>query len=237
MPGPGSKTSIARHALARCRPFLTADVSTLDVLAAGATVRALRKGDRLAREGERSEHLIVVGEGALRAVQTTGDGREIIIETARTGECIAVPSALSSSRHRGDVIASSDTSVVMVPVDEALGALTSDPGFAKGLVVALASEMLGLTDLLRGFSLDVTARLAGRLFQTALASGRPAEGGVRFTLDARKSDLASELGVAPETLSRSFAKLRSAGYIELRGSQVTVLDLKSLAALASGFEV
>jgi CRP/FNR family transcriptional regulator len=44
------------------------------------------------------------------------------------------------------------------------------------------------------------------------------------------------LGTVPETLSRAFGKLRDDGLIEVHGSRVTVLDVRALASLASGFD-
>ena len=51
----------------------------------------------------------------------------------------------------------------------------------------------------------------------------------------KKGELAMALGTVPETLSRAFAKLKDDGLLEVRGSKVTVLDVRALAALGSGF--
>ncbi len=226
----------ARLAIERCRNFSNAEARSIDALASRARVTRLGKGERVASEGDAAAELIVVAEGRLRMVQHTVDGREVLLGSAEVGECISVPASLSGSRHRGDIVAAQPSTVVHVPIDALWEVVDSDSRLARSLITGLSSEMLGLTDLLKGYTLDVTARLAGTLFHLALESGRPVGGSLEFTLDIKKGELAAELGVAPETLSRSLRKLKSAGFISSQGSTVKVHDLKSLAALASGFE-
>lgn len=226
----------ARLAIERCRNFSNAEAKSIDALASRARVVRHGKGQRIASEGDAAAELLVVSEGKLRMVQNTADGREVLLGSAESGECIAVPVALSGSRHRGDIVAAQPSTIVYLPTDSLWEVVASDPRLARSLITGLSSEMLGLTDLLKGYTLDVTARLAGTLFHLALESGRPVGGSVEFTLDVKKGELAAELGVAPETLSRSLRKLKSAGFISSQGSTVKVHDLKSLAALTSGFE-
>ena len=74
------------------------------------------------------------------------------------------------------------------------------------------------------------------MFQRALATGKPSSRGLEVDLGIKKSDLAMALGTVPETLSRAFAKLREDGVIEVHGQRVTVLDVRALAALSSGYD-
>ena len=50
------------------------------------------------------------------------------------------------------------------------------------------------------------------------------------------AELASSLGTVPETLSRAFAKLAADGIMKVHGQMVTVLDMRALASLGSGYE-
>lgn len=231
-----TQDSIIRGALSRCRSFSQIADSSVEMLVSHCRMTSLEKGDRLLSEGDPAADLILVADGRLRMVQNTLDGREILLATADPGECLSLPATLSGSRHRGDIVASSAAKVVLISARAVWETVEKDPLFARGLIASLSSEVLSLTDLLKGYALDVTARLAGTLFHLALESGRPVRGALEFTLEVKKGELAAELGVAPETLSRSFAKLKAAGLLSSQGGIVTVYDLKSLAALASGFD-
>jgi CRP/FNR family transcriptional regulator len=52
----------------------------------------------------------------------------------------------------------------------------------------------------------------------------------------RKNELAEAIGTVPETLSRAFARLKAEGILEVDGNRVTVLDVRALAALGSGYD-
>ena len=52
----------------------------------------------------------------------------------------------------------------------------------------------------------------------------------------KKGELAMALGTVPETLSRAFAKLKEDGVLEVQGPNVTVLDMRALAELSSGYQ-
>jgi len=53
----------------------------------------------------------------------------------------------------------------------------------------------------------------------------------------KKNELAEALGTVPDdTLARPSARLRDDGIVEVRGSEVTILDMRALAALGSGYD-
>lgn len=222
-------------AIRNCRAFASASDDSISQLARDARLVHVPKSGRLAAEGEPAAHLIVVGSGRFRMVQSTADGREVLVEGAEKGECISAPAALAASRHRGDIVAAVESAAVLIPITRLWQAVEADSALAAALLRTISAEMLGLTDLIKGYSLDVNARLAGRLFHLALESGKSVRGGLGFDLEIRKAELAAELGVAPETLSRAFKKLTDLDLVTIRGTSVTIHDLKSLAALASGF--
>jgi CRP-like cAMP-binding protein len=59
--------------------------------------------------------------------------------------------------------------------------------------------------------------------------GRSAHGGV-IRLPGTKRVLAAELGTSSETLSRTFARLRDAGLLDIRGSTVRLKDAAGIEA-------
>jgi len=48
----------------------------------------------------------------------------------------------------------------------------------------------------------------------------------------QRSDIANNLNMAPETVSRMFKRLKSEGIIELNLNEVTILDMPQLQALS-----
>ena len=107
---------------------------------------------------------------------------------------------------------------------------------ARDLISDLAGRVVHFTSVVQTLTLDVPSRLARYLFQRALQTGKATPAGLLVDLGMRKNELAEALGTVPETLSRAFARLKADGILTLRGSEVTILDMRALAALGSGFD-
>jgi CRP-like cAMP-binding protein len=77
-------------------------------------------------------------------------------------------------------------------------------------------------------SKDAQKRLATWLLQ------RSTDVGLDVALKERKRELAAQLAITPETLSRLLRQLMSAGLIEVRGYSIKLLNLPALQNLAQG---
>ena len=107
--------------------------------------------------------------------------------------------------------------------------LAQRAGLAPSLLAVLADEVLRLS--LHAHELmhkDANSRLAAWL-QRRLDGSQ-----MLLHLDERKRDIAAQLGMSPETLSRQMRQLSRNGLIEVHGYQVRVLDGPGLQRLAQG---
>ena len=112
--------------------------------------------------------------------------------------------------------------------------LDKRPLLAQRLLVSLAREVHRLTvhahELMHK---DAPARLASWLRERCIPTERQPNHAV-VRLAERKSDIASQLGMTPETMSRLMRTLSDQGVIEVEGYTVQVLDLRALRRLADG---
>jgi CRP-like cAMP-binding protein len=79
---------------------------------------------------------------------------------------------------------------------------------------------------------DAESRLAVWLMQRCTARDASNDG-LQLRLAERKRDIAAQLGITPETLSRTMRLLSDKGLIEVDGYTVRVLDLAALRQLAT----
>jgi len=107
---------------------------------------------------------------------------------------------------------------------------------ARTLLADLANRVVNFTAVVSTLALDVPSRVASYVFQRALRTGTPAANGLHVSLGMKKGDLAMALGTTPESLSRAFARLKDDGVMIVSGQDVTVTDMRALAALGSGYE-
>lgn len=230
-----AQRSDVNAALRECRLWRGASDAAITALASAARVKEVPRGTTLATEGEPANHFGVLVTGKARVFHLGADGRRITFETLEAGDPVAVVAALAGGRYPAHAETVTPATVAWLPREALFELMESEPAVARNVMTDLANRVVSLTSVVQTLALDVPARLARYLFQRALAVGTPSPRGLEVDLGMPKSELAAALGTVPETLSRAFAKLREDDLVEVHGKQVTVLDVRALATLGSGY--
>lgn len=217
------------------RLWRAADDDSIAELASKARVEDVPRGKILASEGDLPDRLGVVVTGRVKVYHLNADGRELTFETMGSGEPVAAVAALAGSRYPATIEAATDATIAWLPRDAVFELIETHPALARTIIADLAHKVVNLTAVATSLSLDVPSRLAGYLFQRALAVGHTTPEGLVVDLGMSKGDLASSLGTVPETLSRALARLRDDGVLEVRTRDVVVKDVGALARLGSGW--
>ena len=223
-------------ALRGCRLWRTASDDAVTELARRAYVREVARGASLAREGEAAEEFGVLVTGKARVFYLGADGRYITFEPITAGEPLAAVAAMAGSRYPANIEAATPSIVAGVPTDALFDLLAAEPQVARTLISDLASRVVNFTAVVSTLALDVPSRVARYVFHRALQSGTTSSRGLEIELGMKKGELAMALGTVPETLSRAFAKLKDDDILEVHGQMVTILDMRALAALSSGYD-
>lgn len=219
-----------------CRLWRTASDDAVAELAGRARIQDVARGTHLATEGEAANEFGLMVSGRARVFYLGADGRQITFETVGAGQPFGAVGALAGSRNPANVETATPATVAYIPSEALFDLLDREPEVARTLVADLANRVVNFTAVLTTLALDVPSRVARYVFQRALTSGRPTSRGLEVTLGMKKGELAMALGTVPETLSRAFSRLATDGIMEVHGQLVTVLDMRALAALSSGYQ-
>lgn len=219
-----------------CRLWRTASDEAVAVLVTKAHVREVARGASLAREGDAAAEFGVLVTGKARVFYLGADGRRITFETVCAGEPFAAAAAMAGTRYPSNIEAATPATVACVPGSALFDLLAAEPEVVRTLVADLANRVVNFTAVVSTLALDVPGRVASYVFHRALQSGSPSQRGLDVSLGMKKGELAMALGTVPETLSRAFAKLTVDGILEVHGQTVTILDMRALAALGSGYD-
>ncbi|MCU0968822.1 MAG: Crp/Fnr family transcriptional regulator [Rubrivivax sp.] len=173
-----------------------------------------------------------VGEAALG--YRGGDGVFHIERPVRAPGWLDQSSAWLDATHAIDACATTEVVVVELPREALQQQMVTHPLIAQRLVVSLAREVQSLSvnthELMHK---DAPARFAAWLVQRCnVLDAAGLRGTVR--LSERKRDIASQLAITPETLSRLMRSLSRKGLISVAGYTLQVLDLPALRAVAAG---
>jgi CRP-like cAMP-binding protein len=216
--------SVSRNVAQRATP----DVDGL--LGIGLTVQA-SPGQTIVIEGDPCSHCFRVLTGAVRLYKSTADGRRQLIDFLTEGDSFG----LFGSHYTYGVEAITHATLIKTARVTLTAAVREQPALADRLIELAATELARAHDhmLLLGRK-NAQEKVASLLLELAR---RIRAGGTRpaFRLPLSRQEMADQLGLTIETVSRTMTRLREEGFIALpTPHDVVLLHPAGLAALAEG---
>ena len=178
--------------------------------------RALGKGDFLFRRGDETWGVFVLEVGRIELVRAQASGTELTLHRAYPGASFA-EAALFSARYHCDCRARIPSRVAVYSRDRITAALAGDPKLTLAWARRLAGQVRDQRALLEVRSITRAQDRILAYLQLPFRDGADTE------LPSLRS-LASELGLAEETVYRSVARLERAGKIERHGRMLRLSD-------------
>lgn len=206
----------------------------LAALTALARPRLVPQGGTVFSQQEPSRALIFVREGDAALGWCTADGQFRIERPVRGPGWLDQSSAWIDAPHAIDARAVTPLVVVELPRDDVQALLTSQPALGRRLIASLAREVHLLAVNTHGLMhKDAPARFAQWLVERCKPLADDPQRGL-VKLGERKRDIASQLAITPETLSRLMRSLSRQGIINVAGYTVHVADVDGLKRVADG---
>jgi len=205
----------------------------LAALDGAATTLCVEKDRTIFVEGDRAEFCYRILGGTVRMVKQMADGRRHVTGFLLAGELVGL-----DAMDRHDLTAETVMSTTLTRYKRAaVEALADrDPIVARRLRLLAAGELRAAHErmVLLGRR-TASERLAHFLLE--MEARAPRGGCGRVVLPMGRADIADHLGLTPETVCRLLTCLRHEGTIgtgrAVDGAEVTILDPRALAALAS----
>ena len=197
-----------------------------------ASLRRLHTGEALFHEGSAATSIYFVRAGTFKTFSTAEDGYEQVLGFSLRTELLGFD-AICMDHHPTAAVALEESSVYGILVRDLFGIGMRIPALDRQLhratSVALAHS-LELADVMAAVSAEV--RLARFLVQWSRRMAACGQSPRRFHLRMSRRDIASYLGVAHETVSRSFSALQAWGLLHVTNRDVEILDLPALTTFA-----
>lgn len=210
-------------------------------------------GEVIFRPGDSLSQLLVVHSGSVRITHLDTSGSERLIRVLNPGDFIGEASfvaglapefyaiamtnvALCTFDHREfDGLVAGYPSIAREMLRSVMGRLESAERFiaevADSPVAArVARYLLDLPIISNSPGIPDSSNSSASAKHSASGSGTPSQGSVTVQLPIAKKDVASLLGITPESLSRQLSTLQNAGVIIVRGRSIEILDPSSLEA-------
>jgi CRP-like cAMP-binding protein len=212
-------------ALRQCRMFADLSSENLEAVAVVCSLKNLEKGQMLFREGDKPEGFYVLQTGSINVFKVTPDGREQIICVFRPPESFAEAALVAVETYPANAVALEPSKVIVVQRTGFRDLLSRNPELSLHMLASMSVHLKHLVQTLQDYKgRQIEGRLADWLLRNA------ADDDPSFQLPVSKKNLAGQLGVTSETLSRTFARFRDEGLIRVEGPRVHLLNRVGLRA-------
>lgn len=198
------------------------------------TARRVRVGDSLFHEGGPAEAVYFARSGTFKVFHTAEDGYEQVIGFVGRAEVLGFD-ALCTGEHSTAAIALEDSGVFAVRFRDLCSVAGSHASIGHVINRAVSCALTRqreLADVMAAVAAEVRlARFLLHYSRRMVESGRSPR---RLLLGMGRRDIASYLGVAHETVSRSFKALAQWDLVTVDNREVEILDLRALRVFAEG---
>lgn len=230
----GSALIVERELLRDLVEALGGDTSELRdaPVSVSITLRRVRQGATLLYEGAPAKTVYVLRSGSLKCARTLEDGYEQVLSFAQPGELLGFE-ALYCGHQPISIVALEDVSAYALPMIGLQVLRQECAALDQAVQMALSRQLVcaaGTAEMMAAAAAD--ARLARFLLWLSARMAEAGRSPRRLLLRMCRRDIASLLGVAHETVSRSFAALAGTGYVKVDNRNVEILDLNGLRILA-----
>ena len=203
-----------------------------DSLAAISDIAAEKnynKGEFLMQEGEKSSGFFLVLSGKVRVYKSSPNGKEKVLLIAEPGMTFGEDTLFGEGTFLEMAVALSKTKVLQIPRSHFLKILRTNSDLAFQVMESLTLWIKRLGSSVENVAFHSASEKASRY----LVGLTEKTGSSLLSLPAKKKEIADQLGLAPETLSRAFHDFSEREIIKISNRQITILDLDQLKEIAN----
>lgn len=206
--------------------FAPLPARSLERIAEVAGLQSFSNHSYLFREGEEPDFIYCFVEGGVVLV-AGADGKEAVVEFFGPGESVLLPAAILGLPYLVSARATSDGQALLIPAGKLRQLIDEDVALAAQCARVLSRHWRALISQIKEIK---THGAAERLARFLVSRAGKSKGPATLVLPGMKKEVATLLGIKPETLSRSLKKLRDHG-VDTEGDTVRIASIERLEAL------
>lgn len=208
--------------------FSDLDNRELNMLATVSHIKRVSKGQVIFFQGDRGDAAYIVHKGTIAILLTTADGRELVINEMRDGECFGELALILDEPRSAGAVAREASQVVWIPREEFLSLIEAEPKLMRHLLNTIANRLVNSGERESALAfLNAPARTAHFLLQRAAE-----EEGQDDLVSLSQEELAQHIGVTRQTVAKILGEWRRDGWIITGRGRIMLVDLQALEILA-----
>lgn len=198
----------------------------LQQIAFGCREFRARKNEVLFQKGDQPEGMHVLVMGQVKLAIPSAQGSEKVVHMCGPGNTFGEAILFLERPYPVSAQATVDSIVLLIAKRTLLEAMDSSAMLSRKMLASLSVRLHELLEDMETCTLRTSAQRVVCFLAQSLPS--PCETPYDIHLPASKQTIASQLNLAPETLSRVLGHLSDAGLIKVKGRTITVLDGQKL---------
>lgn len=224
--------------LGKCPLFAGLSADDLKKVKSISALRRVKKKEVLFAEGEEAKGFFVILSGKVKLYKISPEGKEQILHIVSAPDAFAEAALFVEESYPAFAEALVDSQLVFIPKRNFIQLIEKNYQLSINMIVSLSHYLRRFASLIEELSLkEVSSRIAKYLIDLSLKASREGKSPKEIELDMTKTQLASKLGTISETLSRTLAKIKAKGIIEVKKNKVLILNRELLEELASGLKI
>ncbi len=195
--------------------------------------RPVSRGEAIFEAGDPFRSFIAVKSGSFKTTTVTPQGQEKVVGFHLAGEMVGTE-GIALDRYTSTARALETGSICELRLDNLHKSGCPELELQNRVIAILGNEV-AFSQGLHGTLIRQSSeqRLAAFLLSVYTRLDKRGISGTNFRLSMSRSDIASYLGLASETVSRILMKLQKLGMIAIRNKQVQIADMNALENLAN----
>ena len=224
--------------LKRCPLFAGLKEEELKRIRAIASPRQVGKKEILFSDGEEAKGFYVILSGKVKLYKISPEGKEQILHVVSAPDAFAEAALFLEGSYPAFAEALADSQLLFFPKRDFIQLIERNPQLSINMIVSLSHYLRRFASLIEELSLkEVSSRIAKYLIDLSLKFAKDGKNPKEVELDLSKTQLASKLGTISETLSRTLAKMKAKGIIDVKKNKILILNREALEELASGLKI
>jgi CRP/FNR family transcriptional regulator len=224
--------------LKRCPLFAGLNEEDLKKINSIALLKKVKRKGVIFSEGEEAKGFYVTLSGRVKIYKVSPDGKEQILHVISAPDSFAEASLFLEGIYPAFAEALNDSQLLFIPKRDFVHLIEKNPKLSLNMIASLSHFLRRFASLIEELSFkEVSSRIAKYLIDLSLKLSREGKNPKEVELDLSKTQLASKLGTISETFSRTLAKMKAKGIIDVKKNRIFILDRKALEELASGFKL
>ncbi len=224
--------------LRRCPLFAGLKEEDLKKIRTIASPRQIGKKEVLFSDGEEAKGFYVILSGKIKLYKISSEGKEQILHVVSAPDAFAEAALFLEGSYPAFAEALIDSQLLFFPKRDFIQLIERNPQLSINMIVSLSHFLRRFASLIEELSLkEVSSRIAKYLIDLSMKSAKEGKVPKAVELDLSKTQLASKLGTISETLSRTLAKMKTKGIIDVEKNKISILNREALEELASGLKL